>query len=291
MAEVILKAPAKVNLFLEVLGKRSDGYHDIETVFQEISIADTIILKETPSSDIIIRSESPGIPVDETNLAFRAASLFREYVREKKRGIAIEIKKNIPVASGLGGGSSDAASTLKGLNRLWKTGLDKSVLLNLAEKIGMDVPFFIEGGLSLGRGRGEKLTPISASPLLWFLVIAPKIRVSTAWVYKQLSNSCLTGEKKENKILLEALRLNDTGKIGKNLFNRLEEVTMRSYKEIADLKQKLLSAGAMGALMSGSGPALFGIFPGQQGASKTRDALQCKEGVYVAKGNSVKGCM
>jgi len=280
--ELTLRAPAKVNLFLEVLRKRPDNYHDIETILQEIDLFDKVTIKENSSPEIIIHSANPDIPTDNSNLAFKAARLFKEHIQEKKRGVAINLEKNIPIAAGLGGGSSDAAATLIGLNKLWNINLDKHTLLSLAEQIGMDVPFFIHGGLCLARGRGEKLTPLAHLPEIWFVLAIPSIKVSTAWVYSHLSISPLTRKIKENR-MLKALQSADAGEIGKQLFNRLEEVTMKRHKEIASIKEKMLSAGAGGALMSGSGPAVFGIFPARQEAYKMRDTLQNKEGIYVVK--------
>jgi len=279
---ITLRASAKVNLFLEVLRKRPDNYHDIETILQEIDLFDKVTLKENSSPEIIIHSTRPDIPADNSNLAFKAAHLFKTYIKEEKRGVVINLEKNIPPAAGLGGGSSDAAATLMGLNKLWKVNLDRRTLLHLAEQIGMDVPFFIHGGLCLARGRGEKLTPLATRPEMWFILVIPSIKVSTAWAYNQLSISSLTRKSKKNR-MIEALQSADAGKIGKQLFNRLEEVTMIEHREIASIKEKMLSAGAGGALMSGSGPAVFGIFPARQEAYKIKDALEYKEEVYVIK--------
>lgn len=284
MDKITLKAPAKVNLFLEVLGKRRDGYHNIETILQEVNLNDIITLREVRTPDIVIQSDSPSVPTDYTNLAFKAASILKRYIGEEKRGVVIAIEKNIPIAAGLGGGSSDAAATLKGLNKLWKLGLDKSTLLNLAEKIGMDVPFFIEGGLCLARERGEKLIPLRPISEIWFLLTAPPVSVSTAWVYRTLSISPLTRKIKKNRIILDAIGAGDVSQIGKHLFNRLEEVTIKRYREIGILKQKISSAGAQGVLMSGSGPAVFGIFSSRQWAYRGRNRLNYKEGVYVVRG-------
>jgi 4-diphosphocytidyl-2-C-methyl-D-erythritol kinase len=284
LSKIVLKAPAKVNLFLEVLRKRSDGYHDIETILQEIDLSDTITLEETSSPEITVQCSNPHVPDDNANLAFKAALLLKKHLRKKKRGIIISIEKNIPVAAGLGGGSSDAAAVLNGLNKLWKINLPRETLLNLAGQIGMDVPFFIDGGLCLAKGRGEKLTKLTPQPEIWFVLAVPSIKVSTAWAYNQLSISSLTTKLKENRIILDAIRSADAGKIGKQLFNRLEEVTMKRHSEIAELKEKMLSAGAGGALMSGSGPSVFGIFSAQRDAKRAGDILKNKEeGIYVAK--------
>ena len=283
MAKLIITAFAKVNLFLEVLRKRPDAYHDIKTILQEIDLFDKVTLKESSSPEIIIHSTNPDIPLDSSNLAFKAACLFKKHINEKKKGVVINLEKNIPIAAGLGGGSSDAAATLNGLNKLWKINLGTDTLSRLAKQIGMDVPFFIKGGLSLATGRGEKLSPLKSRPLLWFVLAIPSVKVSTAWAYNHLSISPLTTKIKENR-MLKALRSSDAGEIGKQLFNRLETVTMKRYSEIASLKEEMLSKGARGALMSGSGPAVFGIFSAPQEAYKIRDTLQYKEDVYVVRG-------
>ncbi len=283
MARVTLRAPAKINFFLEVLKKRPDGYHDIETILQEISLADSVTLNEMRSPGIKIQCSNPLVPSDSRNLAYKAAFLLKQYLREEKRGVVIAIEKNIPVAAGLGGGSSDAAAVLKGLNKLWKINLKTPELIALAEKIGMDVPFFILGGLCLGRGRGEKLMPLPRLPEMWFAVAVPDIRVQTAWVYSQLSISSLTRKRKKNRIILQVIQSSDAGKIGSQLFNRLEEVTMKKHRVIGNLKEKMLTAGAGGALMSGSGPAVFGLFPMREGACRMRGILRNEEEVYVAK--------
>lgn len=284
MASITLKAPAKINLFLEVLKKRPDGYHEIETILQEIDLADNLTLKETSSPEIIIQCPNPHIPTDSRNLAYKAAFLLKKYIREKKRGVIISIAKNIPIAAGLGGGSSDAAATLKSLNRLWKLNLDTRTLSNLAQEIGMDVPFFIQGGLGLGRGRGEKVSPLKPLPETWFILTIPPLKVSTAWVYSHLIISSLTRKIKENKMILKAIQSGDIVEVGRQLFNRLEEVTMKRHRELAYLKESILSTGAKGALMSGSGPVVFGLFSSRREARIAQDALaKNKEEIYVVK--------
>lgn len=284
MDSISLKAPAKINLFLEVLKKRPDGYHEIETILQELDLADNLTLKETSSPEIIIQCPNPHIPIDSRNLAYKAAFLLKKYVGEKKRGVIISIEKNIPIAAGLGGGSSDAAATLKGLNRLWALHLDTRTLSNLAQEIGMDVPFFIRGGLGLATGRGEEVSVLKPLTETWFILAVPPLKVSTAWAYGQLSISSLTRKIKENKMILKAIRSGDIVEMGRQLFNRLEEVTMKRHRELVYLKESLLSTGAKGALMSGSGPVVFGLFSSRREAQRARKALaKNKEEIYVVK--------
>ena len=284
MASITLKAPAKINLFLEVLKKRPDGYHQIVTILQEVGLADSLTLKETPSPEIIIQCPNPHIPTDSRNLAYKAAFLLKKYVGEKKRGVIITIEKKIPVAAGLGGGSSDAAATLKGLNRLWKLNLDTRTLSNLAQEIGMDVPFFIQGGLGLAMGRGEEVSPLKPLPETWFVLAVSPFKVSTAWAYGHLSISPLTRKIKENRMILKAIRAGDIVEVGRQLFNRLEEVTMKRHRELVYLKESILSTGAKGALMSGSGPVVFGLFSSRREAWRAKEVLRKnKEEVYVVK--------
>lgn len=281
-----ISAPAKINLFLNVLGKRDDGYHNLETILQKIGLSDTIILKEIKSG-IRISCLQEEIPTDEENLAYRAASLLLDYTQVKK-GVEIEIIKRIPVAAGLGGGSSDAASSLKGLNRLWQLGLSEGVLSRLAAQLGADVPFFLTSGqAALGRGRGDELVELKPLPQMWLVLAVPEIKVSTAWVYKNLETFGLTKADLKGKIILSAIQRGELAGIGGGLFNSLEAVTIAHYPIIAQIKQELVNFGARGALMSGSGPSVFGIFPSQREAEMAINRLsQDKQIRYILTSSS-----
>ncbi len=291
-------SPAKINLFLNVLFKREDGYHEIETVLQAIDIHDEVILRDRKEGIKII-CQKAGVPEGKGNLAYQAAeSLLRE--THLNRGVEIEIKKEIPVAAGLGGGSSNAAAVLIGLRELWNLrSLTKERLQSLAEKLGMDVPFFIKGGRALGKGRGEKLVPLIGWEPFWLTLVIPDLKVSTAWAYQSLSLG-LTRKRKRIKI--------NTGRgsfpmphpgtwSGKDyrsiLHNKLEEVTEKEYPQVRRVKEKLRALGGA-VLMSGSGPAVFGIFPERQQAERAGAIMEeehrgekkpesGKEEVYVAK--------
>ncbi len=241
MAEIKLKANAKINLFLDVLDKRADGYHNIKTVFQEISLADRIRIKEKPGprGGITVTSSDPSLPSGKKNLAFRAASAIKEYSGVKK-GVEIHIEKNIPVGAGLGGGSSDAACVLKGLNRLWKLNIGRHELCAIGREIGADVPFFIYGGRCVGEGIGDVLTPVPVGKTEWYVIAYPRFEISTKFVYGQLT------ETKKKCII-------------KNYCNRLESVVLPLYPEIRVLKEKLIKLGAVHSLMSGSGSCVFGV--------------------------------
>lgn len=249
-----LLVPAKINLFLNVIGKRQDGYHELETILQKVELYDTIILEE---KDEGIELECHQVPGAE-NLAYKAAELLKQELKIKK-GVKIRIKKNIPIAAGLGGGSSDAAITLIGLNKLWGIGLSQDELIRLAGKLGADVPFFInDSGLAYGTGIGTIITPLPDLPPFWLVIICPEIKISTAKVYEGL-NFMLTNEPINSKIISSEIKEGNIEKISKSLYNTLEKVVFPQYPVIKRLKDDLLQAGALGALMSGSGSAVFGI--------------------------------
>ncbi|MCD5400989.1 4-(cytidine 5'-diphospho)-2-C-methyl-D-erythritol kinase [candidate division NPL-UPA2 bacterium] len=285
-------SPAKINLFLEVLSKREDGYHEIETVLQAIDIHDEVTLRDRKEGIKIICPKE-GVPRGKGNLAYRAAEIILEETC-LQRGVEIEIKKEIPIAAGLGGGSSNAAAVLVGLKELWNLRLSKERLQSLAKGLGMDVPFFIKGGRALGKGRGEELTSLREWEPFWLTIVVPDFKVSTAWVYQGL-NLGLTRKRKQIKIIndLKTWSGRDRSSI---LYNRLEEVTEKKYPQVRRLRERLEALGGA-ALMSGSGPAIFGIFPERHyaeragaiieeeltGSPEARKPGSGKEEVYVTK--------
>lgn len=296
-----LNSYAKLNLYLKVLRKRKDGYHNIKTVFERISLADRIILKSRRDKKIKVTCNIASVPEDNTNLAWRSAKLLQDEFGIDK-GVDIKIIKRIPVGSGMGGGSSNAASTLMGLNKLWKVNLAKGELAGLASNIGCDVPFFIYNTpFAIGQARGDKIKPLKAlrNIRFWHILVVPKIGVSTPLIYKEWdkcfknfkltpldrrgivnANSYLTGLTSLNKrgilgkssflsgltmpkddvnILILALRKNNCSLIKDFLFNSLEPVTAKLYPQIKAVKERLAELGVKSILMSGSGPAVFGI--------------------------------
>lgn len=249
-----LLACAKINLFLNILKKRQDGYHELETILQKIQLYDTIYLEPQDDEIELECKEVGGVE----NLAYKAAMLLKQELRIKK-GVKIKIKKNIPIAAGLGGGSSDAATTLIGLNKLWNLGLSQNELLDLAAKLGADVPFFIfDEGLALGTGIGTIITPLPPLPEFWIVLICPKFKIYTTKIYENL-NFMLTNKHINSKMIRTAIKEGNIDKISQLLYNTLEEVVIPQYPIIKRLKEELLSAGALGALMSGSGSTIFGI--------------------------------
>ena len=250
-----LLSPAKINLFLQITGKRQNRYHDLFTLICCISLYDTVSLSFGAKYTTVSCSD-PEVPEDESNLAVRAANLFFRTVH-KNEGVKIELEKQIPVAAGLGGGSSNAATVLLGLNRFYGQPLPQNKLMSLGLSIGADVPFFIFRKPATATGIGEKLEPYEGLKLFQILLVCPKFAVSTKEIYKSLNLELTKCNKKLNFITSKKKIFN----IKKHLCNDLEEITASICPDVNKAKEALLSHGAMGALMSGSGPAVFGIFP------------------------------
>jgi 4-diphosphocytidyl-2-C-methyl-D-erythritol kinase len=259
-------APAKINLSLHVLRKRPDGYHDLTSVMQKISFYDELTFSR---STVGITLSCPGtdLPTDEQNLVYRAASaLFRH--AGYTGGAEIVLKKKIPSAAGLGGGSSDAATTLMALNDLCSLNVSQSDLMKIGAKLGADVPFFVFGQRAFATGIGDELQILPDDPRLHIVLINPAFELSTRKVYENL-NLALT--KKKNNYSIP--RFYALGDVIRELHNDLEEVSFRMYPQLDAFKQLLLDEGALGALMSGSGPTLFGIFADEQTAKEAQDAI------------------
>ena len=270
MSSLSLKSHAKVNLFLEVLSKRDDGYHEIESLIQEISLCDDILLKDRLRGiTILCPNKKIYIPSNHNNLAHKAARLLITKFNIKK-GVSITIDKKIPVGAGLGGGSSNAASVLKGLNQLWNIGLKNEQLQELGAEIGSDVPFFINGGMALVKGRGVKIHTRFNVPKIWFVLAVPNISVSTKWAYGRLDRK-LTRNINSAK-LQESKKLQFKDIVDK-LFNRLEGVVLKEYPLIEVVKEKMMACGASGALMSGTGSAIFGIVSSEDKACKIAEKV------------------
>lgn len=253
---LLIKAPAKINLSLDVLHKRPDGYHEVEMIMTTIDLADRIELSLNHSNQIIINSHNRFVPDDQRNLAYQAALLLKNRFRVKK-GVNITIEKTIPVAAGLAGGSSDAAATLRGLNKLWDLGLSLEELAELGAEIGSDVSFCVYGGTALAKGRGEIITKLPPPPTCWVVLAKPFIGVSTAEVYRRLNINDVNHP--DTNEMINAIKANDFGGVCKNLGNVLEEVTLPLHPEVAQIKDQMSRFGADAVLMSGSGPTVFGL--------------------------------
>jgi 4-diphosphocytidyl-2-C-methyl-D-erythritol kinase len=256
LESLTLKSYAKINLCLDVLKKREDGYHEIFSVMQAINLFDKLTLHKT-ERDMVIRCDHPDVPEDENNLAYRAADLlFKE--RNLKGGVRIDIEKKIPVSAGLAGGSSNAAFTLKGINQLFGLELSFKKLCSLASRIGSDVPFFLHSGQGVARGRGEQIVPIGLYRDYWLVLICPNLMISTRMVYQEVKidltkgQSCINLKVCDNKNgFLKSLRQFD---------NDLEKVVIHRHAAIGQIKKELENSGAIKSSMSGSGPTVYGIF-------------------------------
>jgi len=267
MAETVQKlAPAKINLFLHVLRKRADGYHEISSLMQKISLYDELTFSLRPAG-IILKCLNSDLPTSEDNLVFRAARSIFSYSGYQS-GIEITLTKNIPLAAGLGGGSSDAAATLLALNKICRLGLKKAELMKLGAKLGADVPFFIFGNCALAAGIGERLKAWKNLPKLHICLINPCFFLSTKLVYENL-NLRLTKER-INYSIAPFIELSN---IIREMHNDLEPVALKMHPELADIKLLLLQQGALGAMMSGSGPTVFGIFADEKSAKEAREAI------------------
>ena len=266
MEQIVVRAYAKINLTLDIEGRRHDGYHLLNTVFQTVSIYDEITIE--PSGNVVVTSDCAQLSDGPENLAHRAACLMLELGEQKQlkvKGAKIKIKKSIPLAAGLAGGSSDAAAVMNGINCLFGLGFTIAELMHHAVKLGADVPFCLLGGTAWGRGIGEKLSILPALPKLWLVLCKPDLEVSTAEIYKNYSG--IRG-RKYSSAFISALEQGKKEEMLRNMGNVLENVTLSSFPEVKKVKQKLLEAGAGKAVMCGSGPTVFAVCKDKAHAEK-----------------------
>ncbi len=279
---LILRAPAKINLFLRVTGRRADGYHTLDTLMQKVALFDRLELRPVEQG-IRLHCPDSDLPEDDANLVFRAADLFLSSAGPRRagpqRGVEVTLFKSIPIAAGLGGGSSDAATVLKGMNRLFHAGYTEQELAEMGLALGADVPFFVSRlAAARATGIGEVLAPAPALRGYLVLLVNPGFAVSTRWVYETLA---LTSEEKEFNLDSSrnddgpglSVPAGDRGIDPAGMINDLEPVTVSRHGEIGTIRQELLDCGAEGAMMSGSGPTVFALFPGQQ-AERARQCLR-----------------
>jgi 4-diphosphocytidyl-2-C-methyl-D-erythritol kinase len=265
---LVLNAAAKINLTLEVLGRRTDGYHEIVTVMQTVDLSDRLAVED---ADVLeLRTTASDVPTDGTNLALRAAAALRDGAGVS-RGARITLEKRIPVAAGLGGGSADAAAVLVGLNRLWGLRLSSAHLAEVAVTLGMDVPFFLHGGAALGTGRGERLEPLATCALALVLV-NPRVAASTAEIYGGVKPE-MYSDGGRSRGMAAALRSRQPSRVAATLGNALERVAAPRYREVEQMESALLAAGALGAAMSGSGLTVFGVARSYDHARQIRDRV------------------
>ena len=271
MNQCVRKAYAKINLGLDVIDRLENGYHVVKMVMQTVGIYDVLTLKKIPEG-IVVTTDNGELPTDDNNLIYKAARLMRE-AYDITEGVSIHLEKNIPIAAGMAGGSTDAAATFLGMNELFNIGATMEELQKLGVKVGADVPYCIMGGTALAEGIGEILSPLPAPPECFLVVAKPDINVSTKYVYEHLDAE---GVEKHPDIdgMIEALRDSDLQGIVSRLGNVLETVTVKKHDIISTIKQCMLKQGALGSLMSGSGPTVFGIFTDAEYAQKAKAEIE-----------------
>ena len=266
-----LTAPAKINLLLEIIGSRPDGYHELVMVLQSIDLADQLELKPIGGDRILLHCDHPHVPKDSTNLAYRAAKLMQERF-PRRGGVEIKIEKHIPIGAGLAGGSTDAAAVVVGLDLMWQLGLTQLELCSFAAQLGSDVPFCIAGGTALALGRGEMLTPLTDADRLYAVLAKYRsLSVSTPWAYKSYRQQfgdtyAMTPPQQQERQrtgpsvpMLQAISHRDELAIGKALYNDLEKVVLTAHPKVDRLRQTLAQKSAIGGMMSGSGPTVFAL--------------------------------
>lgn len=279
-ARFTLPSFAKINLTLRVLGRRTDGYHELQTVFQTISLHDELTFGARDDKRLELACDAPGIPCDETNLVHRAAVALRERYGVS-RGARVELRKKIPAGGGLGGGSSNAAVALVGLARLWEIETGRETLAEIGAGLGADVPFFLTGGTALGTGRGTDVHPLPELPQKYLLLVTPRVHVSTAEAYKSLNAPALTKPLSPVNLAVSRVQAEISGSLHAVLENDFERVVYRLYPEILRARSSLVAAGARGALLSGSGASVFALFDSLELRERARASLQVETGWQV----------
>lgn len=280
MKSLTLQAPAKINYRLDVIRRRPDGYHDLRMVMQRVNLCDSITITLIEAPGISVTCGKSGVPDGPGNIAWKAARAMLDLAGDD-RGVVIDITKNIPVAAGLGGGSSDAATVLMGMNKLLGLEFPDGRLMQIGVTLGADVPFFIFREAALAEGIGEKLTPMPAMPAAWVLLVNPGVHVSTAWVYRSLQ---LTNREPLAKLPELFRSVEDICSI---FSNDLESVTIPAFPVIAEIKETMLREGAVGAMMSGSGPTVFGLFRDRESAERARAVLADGTGWFTAVAETI----
>jgi 4-diphosphocytidyl-2-C-methyl-D-erythritol kinase len=271
---------AKINLSLRVLGRRADGYHEIRTVFQTITLRDRLSFRALEDPRVELECDAPGVPADDSNLVVRAAKLLRERFRVS-RGASIKLEKSIPAGGGLGGGSSNAAVALAALARLWGVETTRDELCDLGSSLGADVPFFFTGGTARGTGRGAQVAPLADAAAANLLVVAPRVKISTAEAYKSLNAPALTKEIAPANLLVSRARADFYDSLPAPLANDFEPVVYGLHPEVGRARDALVGAGAKGALLSGSGSSVFGVFESSDEVARARERIKVEAGWRV----------
>ena len=284
MDKLQLKAYGKINLGLDVIRKRPDGYHDLDMIMQMVDVYDDVIIEKKAGEEIVVKADAAVLSNGKDNLAYMAAKmLFDEF--GIKSGVEITIHKRIPIAGGMAGGSSDCATTLIGINEMFNLGLSKQQRMERGVKLGADVPYCVLGGTAIARGIGEVLTPLPTPPQCHVIIAKPPISVSTAYVYGHIRPDEITKRPDIEQMTL-AIKEQDLNKLSDLLYNVMEEVTVSEYPVIEKLKSIMLENGALNSIMSGSGPTVFGLFDDRkkaQAAMKALDSKELTEQLYLTK--------
>lgn len=284
MDEITVQAPAKLNLTLDVLGRRADGYHDLKMVMQSITLADRLTLRPGQTPGIQVSSSFHFLPTGEKNLAGKAAVCFYQALGRPARDLDIAITKYVPVCAGMAGGSSDAAAVLRALNRLEGDPFSPEELAHVGEAVGSDVPYCVLGCTALAQGRGEVLTPLSPLPHCWVVACKPDFPVSTPELFARI-DSCRIRRRPDADGLMAALEQGDLMEVARRMYNVFEDVLPeRQLARVADIKNTLIQQGALGANMSGTGPTAFGLFSSQSQAQAAYDVLKQRyQEVFLAE--------
>ncbi len=272
MNEIRLKARAKINITLDIIGKRDNGYHDVEMIMQTVELFDQLIMRKTSKDKITIRTNLPYLPVDERNLVYKII----DYMRNKyslSGGVFVDLNKKIPVAAGLAGGSSDGAQTIFGMNKLYNLKLLLEEMLEIGAKFGSDIPYCMIQGTALATGLGEKITYLDPFPEFYVVIVKPRFSMSTEVVYNNFDLGMVT-EHPDTKAVINAISKGDKETICNNLVNVLETVTPQIHPEINVIKDRIKTLGAEGVLMSGSGPSVYGLFSDKHKAEVAVDELK-----------------
>ena len=278
MNSISIKAYGKINLSLDVVGKRPDGYHNVAMIMQTVDICDTLTMSIRDDEKINITTDLEGLTCGEDNLVYKAIAMLREEFGITK-GVDVHLEKKIPMAAGMAGGSADCAAAFKGMNALFDLGLDDKALMERGVKLGADVPYCVVGGTALCEGIGEVITPLKPLTKGHLVVVTPDVNVSTPWVYKNLVLNDETIHP-DTELMLKAVEDGDIKLLAENMYNVLETVTKPAHEVIGDLEKIMMDGGALGSIMSGSGPTVFGIFDDESKAevvcAKIKSDGQCR---------------
>lgn len=273
MKEITVDAYGKLNLTLDILCRRPDGYHDLRMVMQSVSLCDRVTIRETGNGQIALHTSASYLPYDRGNLAYRAAEAFFAAVDAVNPGVALYIEKRIPVCAGMAGGSADAAAVLRGLRRLYAPQLSVEELCRIGGRVGSDVPYCVFGGTALAEGRGEVLTRLAPIPECWAVLCKPDFPISTPELFGCVDAKKLTGHP-DTRGMCESLERGDLNGVLRRVYNVFEAVLPEKYSEVFVIKDKLLDLGALSTCMTGSGPTVFGLFDNEAGALQTADRLR-----------------